>query len=121
MPATTISTPAPVIAEILNGDALGMSAAARLIPAHRGHGRANPSTPWRWITEGAKAPDGRIVRLEAGRVAGRWLTSRAALGRFISALTPSDASAAPKVEIPNPKKSSSRAARASSKLQSMGC
>lgn len=120
MPAE-LAAVALVITEILNGDALGMSAAARLIPAHRGHGRANPSTPWRWITEGAKAPDGRIVKLEAGRVAGRWLTSRAALARFIEALTPSDTSAAPKVDIPNPKKVASRSARASKRLQEIGC
>ena len=68
----------PVISEIINGDALGMSAAARCVPPHRGSHRASPSTPWRWIRQGVRTPDGRIVRLEAARIGSRWLTSRAA-------------------------------------------
>jgi hypothetical protein len=39
----------------------------------------NPSTTFRWVTNGAKGPGGRVVKLEAVRVGGRWITSRAAL------------------------------------------
>lgn len=77
-----------VLSEILSGDALGMGAAAKLFPAHRGEGRARPSTIWRWITHGARTANGAAVKLEAARVGGRWLTSRAALTRFATALTP---------------------------------
>jgi hypothetical protein len=81
------STPL-VLAEIIAGDALGLGATARLLPAHRGEGRASATTIWRWITLGTRTADGRVVRLEAARVGGRWLTSRAALGRYAAALTP---------------------------------
>ena len=79
-----------VIQEIMGGDALGLGAAARKVPAHRGEGQANPSTIWRWINMGAKARDGRTVRLESARIGGRWMTSAAALARFFAALTPVD-------------------------------
>jgi hypothetical protein len=77
-----------VLSEIIAGDALGMGAAARMLPAHRGEGTARPSTIWRWIVQGVRTPDGSTVKLEASRVGGRWLTSRAALARFSAALTP---------------------------------
>lgn len=94
-----------VIGEILAGDALGMSATARKVPAFRGEGRANPTTIWRWIVTGCKSPDGSIVKLEAARLGGRWLTSSAALARFLDALTPSTDPA------PSPARSRKPAAR----------
>ncbi|MBM3983734.1 MAG: DUF1580 domain-containing protein [Planctomycetes bacterium] len=77
-----------VLSEILAGDALGLSAAARLFPAHRGTGRASPSTVWRWIKTGTRTSDGRAVKLEAARLGTRWLTSKAAINRYMAALTP---------------------------------
>jgi hypothetical protein len=77
-----------VLSEILSGDALGLSAAARLLPAHRGTGRASPSTVWRWIRTGTCTSDGRVVKLEAARLGTRWLTSTAAINRYMAALTP---------------------------------
>jgi hypothetical protein len=83
-----ISGPAPqVVTEILNGDALTLAAGARTLPPHRGESVA-PSTLWRWHRKGVKTPDGRRVHLEMARVGGKWVTSRAALARFISASTP---------------------------------
>jgi hypothetical protein len=80
----------PVLIEIMHGDALGLGAAAKLIPATRGDSpNARPATVWRWINNGSRAIDGRIVKLEASRVGGRWLTSRAAIARFSTALTSS--------------------------------
>lgn len=78
---------ARVAAEIAAGDALTLSQAARERPAHRGQ-RAWGSTIWRHITRGVIGPDGHPVRLEAARIGGRWLTSRAALARYMAALTP---------------------------------
>ena len=78
---------ARVAAEIAAGDALTLSQAARERPAHRGR-RAWGSTIWRHITRGVIGPDGVPVRLEAARIGGRWLTSRAALARYMAALTP---------------------------------
>src|SRR5262249_5465100 len=77
-----------VIAEIVGGEGITFPNAAKLLPAHRGEGYATTSSLWRWATVGATTPDGRTVKLEAARFGGRWLTSRAALARFASMLTP---------------------------------
>src|SRR5262245_41623367 len=90
-----------IIVEIINGDALPLSQAARRVPAYRGEGTASPSTAWRWATAGAKTPDGRIVKLETARIGGRMLTSTAALARVATALTVAPSDAAP---TPTPKK-----------------
>jgi hypothetical protein len=42
----------------------------------------------RWVLTGTRALDGRVVRLEAIRLGGRWLTSIEALQRFAETLTP---------------------------------
>jgi hypothetical protein len=62
-------------------------AAALVPPARRGR-RCHTSTIFRWITRGAKAPDGAAIRLEAIRRPGAWLTSGNALERFFARLTP---------------------------------
>ena len=76
-----------IITEILSGDALTLSAAARKLVPHRGKGVA-PSTLWRWHRKGVKTPDNRHVHLELVRVGGKWLVSAAALARFIASSTP---------------------------------
>jgi hypothetical protein len=76
-----------LLAEILAGDALSLGAVGRLLPARSGKGRVCPSTVWRWAHHGTRTPDGRLVRLEVARVGERWLTSRAAVERYIQALT----------------------------------
>ena len=86
------STPS-VLTEIIAGDAPGLSAAARLLPAHRGDGRACASTIWRWIRTGTRTTDGRVVKLEAARLGARWLTSSAAISRYMAALTPTTSEA----------------------------
>jgi hypothetical protein len=43
---------------------------------------------FRWIVKGVPDRDGNRVRLEAVRVGGKWLTTHAALRRFIEATTP---------------------------------
>jgi len=76
-----------VLAEIQGGDGLGLAAAGRLFPAHRGNGSVDPSTVFRWIVKGVKSVSGVPVKLEAVRVGGRWLTSRGAIARFVAATT----------------------------------
>lgn len=73
--------------EILSGDALNIAQAARIVPGFRGNENIDQSTVWRWINHGAKDTSGRIVKLGAARLGGRWLTSRGALARFMAALT----------------------------------
>ena len=88
-----------VLTEIQSGGGLSLSAAGRMFPAHRGVGTVDPSTVFRWVTKGAKTVGGQVVKLDAVRVGGRWLTSRGAVARFVQALTPATepASALPPV------------------------
>jgi hypothetical protein len=74
-------------------------AAALVPPARRGQ-RCHISTVFRWITCGAKAPDGTAIRLEAIRRPGAWLTSAEALERFFARLTP-----VMEAELPRPPRS----------------
>jgi hypothetical protein len=72
---------------ILDENPISLEAACRLIPPARGN-RCHVSTLVRWIRRGVLSPNGRRARLEAIRLGGRWLTSRAAIRRFCDALTP---------------------------------
>lgn len=65
---------------------LTLSQAAARYPGHRGAERLHPATLTRWILKGARAVDGRRVKLEAVRLGCRWLTSEGALRRFADAL-----------------------------------
>ena len=82
----------------------------------------DPSTVFRWVTRGTRTTTGQIVKLEAVRVGGRWLTSRGAVARFVAALT----EAADSTSAPTPPVSRNPAAhrrandRAVAKLKSMG-
>lgn len=77
------STPTPV----LSGEPLvTVAEAAARFPGARGADRLHPATITRWIMKGARALDGRRVTLEAVRLGSRWLTSEAALARFVAAL-----------------------------------
>jgi hypothetical protein len=67
---------------------LSLAEACRLVPPSRRGKKTHLSTLLRWITSGAKTPDGRTIRLQALRLGGRWVTSREALQRFAEALTP---------------------------------
>lgn len=82
------NTTADVAAEIAAGGGLALGQAARRFPSYRNSRPVNPSTVWRWLTDGVRLPSGRRLRLEAARIGGRWLTSAAAIERFIRAQTP---------------------------------
>ena len=97
---------------------LSLTQAARLLPPGRGDRPVTLSCLLRWILRGARAPSGQLVRLEAVRIGGRWVTSREALQRFAEALTPSFENASP---APRPPSSRQRASeRAAKQLQKMG-
>jgi hypothetical protein len=63
------------------------AAKASTIPGHRGGAHLNGSTIFRHITKGVRAANGELIRLEAARVGGRWLTSLEAIARFSAKLT----------------------------------
>jgi hypothetical protein len=76
-----------LLGEIQSGEGLSLAAAGRQFPGHRGGVSVAPSTVLRWKKKGARTIDGGVVKLEAVRVGGRWLTSRGAVARFVAALT----------------------------------
>jgi hypothetical protein len=69
---------------------------------------------------GTKAPDGRVVRLEAIRLGGRWLTSVEALQRFAAALTPSFAETDLTSQWRSPRKRQGDSERAGKQLDQLG-
>jgi hypothetical protein len=90
---------------------LSLSEAGRLLPPGRRNKRPSLSCLLRWVETGIKSPTGELIRLEALRCGGRWLTSREALQRFALALTPRlDAPAAPAIRTPAQRRRSSERA-----------
>jgi hypothetical protein len=78
-----------VPAEVAHGQGRGLGHLANRIPPSRGGRPVSPSTLTRWITHGVAGPSGRRVYLEAVRAGGRWVSTEAALARFLALLTPS--------------------------------
>lgn len=96
---------------ILNESLLTLHDAAQLLPSNRAGKRVNFATVWRWVLRGVRAGDGQLVRLDAARVGGRWLTSKEALERFAAALTPpTDVGTAP-IRTPTARKRDNGAAK----------
>jgi hypothetical protein len=85
-----------VAEEIARGEGLTLAQAARCLPQSRNDKPVSPSTLWRWAHSGVKLADGTRVRLEVARLGCRWLTSRAALVRFLQAQNPA-------ADVPQPK------------------
>jgi hypothetical protein len=84
-----------VVREIVAGEGLSLSQAARLLPHGRGDAPTSPSALWRWARHGVRGPDGSNVRLEVARVGCRTFTSRSALARFLSRLNPTQPAPTP--------------------------
>jgi len=75
--------------EVTAGEGLTLSRLAKHCPAARRNGRpVSLPTLLRWVLEGSPGPDGQRIKLEAVRMAGRWISSRAALQRWIAAQSP---------------------------------
>jgi hypothetical protein len=66
---------------------LSLSQAARLLPPSRCGRPVTLSCLLRWVLNGVRTPNG-VVRLEAIRLGGRWITSHEALARFADRQTP---------------------------------
>ena len=108
-----------VLLEIRDGHALGMAAAARLVPGVAG-GTANASTVFRWATTGVKLPDGRKLKLESVRIGHRIVTSGPALERFILQTTESY-NPAPTPAPRSPAARQRASDRAAKELERIGC
>ena len=103
---------------ILSENLLTLHDAARLLPSNRAGKRVNFSTIWRWALKGVHATDGRLVKLEAARVGGRWLTSKEAIERFSAALTPTNDAETEPIRTRTAQKRASEAAK--KKLEKLG-
>lgn len=77
-----------VFDEIAAGHGQPLAKLTRLFPSSRLGRPVSLGCILRWVQDGVKLPDGSTVRLEAARCAGRWLSTPAAIGRFLSAQTP---------------------------------
>jgi hypothetical protein len=74
---------------LLGEGAIPMAAASRVIgESFKGNRRTHPSTLMRWIVKGILLPNGDRLKLEGFRLNGRYMTSRAAVVRFIAAQQP---------------------------------
>jgi hypothetical protein len=76
------------LAEIGAGQCETLTRAARRVPRTRRDRPVTLSCLIRWITSGVIGPEGQRVKLEAARLAGRWVTSPGAIRRFVQAQTP---------------------------------
>jgi hypothetical protein len=97
---------------------LSLNQAARLLPPGRRNRPVSFACLFRWVTQGAKAPSGDRVRLEALRLGGRWVTSREALQRFAEALTPQGSDSLVPTRTPNQRRKA--AERAEKELEKLG-
>lgn len=117
--------PDPSVAElverILAEGPIGMGPAASTLGTFSGGKRIHPSTVSRWITDGVKVAGGRVVRLESVRIAGRLVTSKAAVIRFIVAQqggAPADQSGTAVPRGPGRRRAASE--KAATELQKLG-
>src|SRR5262249_42879144 len=96
-----------------------LAVAATLVPPARRGKKTHFSTLLRWILTGARTPSGNMVKLEAIRLGGRWMTSRSALQRFADRLTPpADTPPAQAPRTPTQRRRAS--ARAAAELERVG-
>lgn len=106
-------------AEIEAGQGESLTRAARRFPSARQGKPVTLSCLVRWVQRGVKGPNGERIRLEAARLAGRWITTPAACVRFVERQTPrSDDAPPPAPRTPGVRR---RAAdRAAKELERLG-
>lgn len=109
-----------LVETILDEGPIGMTAAARLYGSFRNGRPTHPSTPTRHHLHGVRLPCGLIVRLEAVRMGGRLMTSKAAVARFIAAQQAETGKERAEVGPLTPSARNRAATVASQELDSMG-
>lgn len=114
------TTPADLVEKLTDEGLLSMSAAARMYGESRPGHATHKSTVTRHALAGVRLPDGSTLRLEAVRVAGRLMTSRAAVLRFFERQQ-SDTTSPPTPPAPrSPAQRSKASARAAAELDKLG-
>jgi hypothetical protein len=111
---------------VLQETLLTLAQAAKRFPSDSRTGHLDPATLWRWATRGVRLPDGRRLKLETFKLAGRFLTSEQAIERFVRAQNDDSPGSPVPDSKPGPKPSSkskkkeSRAEEAGRRLAEMG-
>jgi hypothetical protein len=108
-----------LLAEIADGQGEPLSRARLRFPSFRKGAEVSLSCLLRWILDGARGHDGEPVKLEAARLAGRWITTPAAIARFVGAQTP-NLSTEPTPDPGTPTQRQRAAARAGKALDAIG-
>jgi len=108
------------MSEILKEEKLSIYDAAALFQGRTPGKNLCFSTIWRWILKGAHDVDGNIVRLEAVRLGGRWVTSREAIARFSENLTKGESIDSDEKKINTSSAERKRADQAAKKLKKLG-
>jgi hypothetical protein len=107
-----------LLQEIEAGQGETLTHAARRVPRTRQDKPVTLGCLIRWVSRGVKGPDGERIRLEAARLAGRWVTTPGAIRRFVEAQTPRDAECAPTKRPPGRRRRASE--RAAKELERAG-
>jgi hypothetical protein len=89
-----------ITSEIASGAGIYLAEAAKLFPRHRQNRPVSPSCLFRWATSGVRLDDGTRLRLEAARIAGKLVTSRGAIERFLQRQTPRAEGELPAIRTP---------------------
>jgi len=108
-----------LLQEVEDGLGMPLTALAKRVPPTRQGRPVTLGCPLRWILDGVRSPNGNIVRLDAVRLAGRWITTPGALRRFMLAQTPT-IGAESKPVARSPKRKQAAAERAGSELKRVG-
>ena len=112
--------PPDIFAEIAAGQGLSITQAARRLPSSRNGRPVSFASVFRWILKGVRIWDGRTVRLEAARLGRKWVTTPAAIQRFVMAQTPELESQDKLKRIRTPGQRERAALRAAKELEKLG-
>jgi hypothetical protein len=108
-----------LLAEIEAGQGETLTRAARRVPRTRQDKPVTLGCLFRWITTGVIGPDGQRIKLEAARLAGKWVTTPGAIRRFVAEQTPAPAAEpAPTPRTPTRRQRASE--RAAAELKRLG-
>jgi hypothetical protein len=108
-----------LLEEIEAGQGETLTRRARRVPRTRQDRAVTLGCILRWITAGVKGPDGQRIHLEAARLAGNWVSTPAALRRFVASQTPRP-DADPAVPLRSPGKRQRAAEQAGRELERAG-
>jgi hypothetical protein len=108
------------LSEIEGGEGQRLAVAARSLPSARQDKPVSISCLLRWVVDGVRGPGGQRIRLEAARLAGKWITTPGALRRFVEAQTPELADAEPAAKPGSARQRRRAAERAEKELERMG-